>query len=501
MAGDPHEEYRRQAAAHFGLGRTERPAGGRGANQPPDLRPPRIFRNTDDAPTQAFQSAPPSGAAGPAPQVNRFPAGTTYGGGAGSRRTQVPPAPRMPAPPSPPVSHRPPPPATEPDTDSIPIVPQGYSAAFALQPYHVLRVACGLAVIASIVASSMFGWFVIAVACAAGECYTRTHRVRWPADVQDVLHRARMAPEPTDDPRTTPATEIIPFRPLTIPDIFLGAFRVVARNWPTLIGIPAVILIGFVVFLGVALYLLVTVFSDVFAPLFGGLFTASMESGSLAVLTVVVMVCYFLFTAALALPADALLISTSVIATDMAVRGGRVRLAEVFRASRMRMFAVCRLTLVFYGISFMPDIVLTFALFTLGISALLPVMVICFIGMFIVGILFSLSPIVLVVENRGVADSLRRSMQLAKPAFGRLLAIHALWAVGATALLMMSWVPVFIFGDLAVLLAVPYLIGLPVMVSYFRTVQMLIYTDLRIRQESYERELLADWTRNTQLAA
>jgi hypothetical protein len=315
------------------------------------------------------------------------------------------------------------------------------------------------------------------------------------------LHRARMAPEPTDDPRTTPATEIIPFRPLTIPDIFLGAFRVVARNWPTLIGIPAVILIGFVVFLGVVFYLLVTVFSDLFASLFGGLFTASMESGSLAMLTVVVMVCYFLFTAALALPADALLISTSVIATDMAVRGGRVRLGEVFRASRMRMFAVCRLTLVFYGISFVPDLVFMFALFTLGISALLPVVVICSIGMFIVGILFSLSPIVLVVENRGAADSLRRSMQLAKPAFGRLIAIHALWAVGAMALLMMSWVPVFILGDLAVLLAVPYLIGLPFMISYFRTVQMLIYTDLRIRQESYERELLADWTRNTQLAA
>jgi len=208
---------------------------------------------------------------------------------------------------------------------------------------------------------------------------------------------------------------------------------------------------------------------------------------------------YFVLTFAVALPGDAMLISTSVFATDKAVRGERVRLGDIFQAARTRMFAVTRLTLVFYGISFAPTIVMMFALFALGLGpGFMALWVACCIGSFVMGILLSLAPIVLVVEKRGVADSLKRAVQLAKPAWARILGIHVLWVAAVVALLMCSWIPVLVLEDLALLVALPYLVALPFMISYARTVQMLIYTDLRIRQESYERELLADWSKNTQ---
>ncbi|WP_102144556.1 hypothetical protein [Mycobacterium hubeiense] len=370
-----------------------------------------------------------------------------------------------------------------------------------------MRVLAGLAVFAAIFSSAKFSWLLIAAVFAAAEWYTRTRRVSWPVDVQNLLAGMRLAEPTPAQPQTpgrpgadAPITAVIPFRPLTIPDIFGGAFKVVARNWPTLVGIPVIILLGFVVYVVVVSFVLFTIFSEALSPLLGGMFMTTLESGNLVLLTIVVMLVYMAVVTALALPADALLIATSVIATDKAVRGEPVRVGEVFGAARAHMFPACRLTLVFYGICFAPDIIIGMALFTVGITGMLLVGLACVVGTFIIGILLSLSPIVLIVEKRGVSASLKRSMQLAKPAWGRLLGIHLLWAVSATVLMTMSWLPILVFGPLAFFVPVLYVVALPFMISYFRSLQMLIYTDLRIRQEAYDRELLADWTRNTGLA-
>lgn len=370
-----------------------------------------------------------------------------------------------------------------------------------------MRVLAGLAVFAAIFSSAKFGWLLIAGGFAAAEWYTRTRHVSWPADVHNLLVGMRLvergpaqAQTPGHPGGAAPITAVIPFRPLTIPDIFGGAFKVVARNWPTLVGTPVMILVGFVLYVVAVTFVFSKIFSEALSPLLGSMFVTNLETGNLVALTIVVMLVYIAFVTALALPTDALLIATSVIATDKAVRGEPVRVGDVFGAARSRMFPACRLTLVFYGICFAPDIIIAMALFTVGISGMLLVGLACIVGTFIIGILLSLSPIVLIVEKCGVSASLKRSMQLAKPAWGRLLAIHLVWAVSATVLMTVSWLPILVLGPLAFLVPVLYIVALPFMISYFRTVQMLIYTDLRIRQEAYDRELLADWTRNTGLA-
>ena len=89
-------------------------------------------------------------------------------------------------------------------------------------------------------------------------------------------------------------------------------------------------------------------------------------------------------------------------------------------------------------------------------------------------------------------------MQLAKPAAGRLIGIHLLWATCVMPLLFMTMFVSMFAGALGLL---ALLVGFPVLIAVFRTLQMLIYTDLRIRAENYDRELIADWTVNTARSA
>jgi hypothetical protein len=102
---------------------------------------------------------------------------------------------------------------------------------------------------------------------------------------------------------------------------------------------------------------------------------------------------------------------------------------------------------------------------------------------------------VLVVEGRGVFDSLKRSMQLTKSAWGRLLGVHLTWAVCVTPLLIVPWFAYFALGIVGFILF--FAVAFAALIAYVRTMQVLIYTDLRMRQESYQAELIADWTRNT----
>jgi hypothetical protein len=86
-------------------------------------------------------------------------------------------------------------------------------------------------------------------------------------------------------------------------------------------------------------------------------------------------------------------------------------------------------------------------------------------------------------------------MQLTKSAWGRLLGVHLLWAVCVTPLLIVPWFSYLTLGIVGFIVFTA--VAFAALIAYVRTLQVLIYTDLRMRQESYETELLADWTRNT----
>lgn len=474
--GDPHREYRRQAAEHFDL---------------PELPP----------------APPPGSLDGPS---QRFAAGTTYGG---SGHAHAPPA-QPPAPaswgavPVQPAASAQLPPSYQPGPPAPPAYPGAIApdAGLNLQPSHALWILTGLSLIC--VYASGLGWLLVAAVCAAGAWHTQTKHISWPPDIQEVLVRARLtqptrgnahigsaaAPFNAPSPQSAPAVAFIPFRPLTVSELFGGAFRIMRSYWPTLVGIPVAILVVFLIVFMSAGYVAVEVMS--------GMMTSSMSAGMsldgmMATMTGMWIIGTLLLYV-IALPADALLIALTVISTHKAVRGEPVRLIEVFRLARGRMFAVCRLTLGYYALFVVVDLLYSAVVMLAlgeGVSALL-LGIPLFVGCFAIGILTSLAPIVLVVEGRGVADSLKRAMQLAKPAFSRLLLIHFMWAVCVLPILIVPAVIFsYILGFFGALLTLALSFG--VLIAFFRTLQMLIYTDLRMRQENYEQELIADWTRNT----
>lgn len=338
------------------------------------------------------------------------------------------------------------------------------------------------------------GWIVVVGVCAYFAWVARTRPILWPPDIEELLVQYRLA-RPSG--RLVGAAgeggipfrplAYIPFRPLTFGEIFGAASKIVTRNWTTLIGIP-LFLCGTTFIVGSTVIMIAMKFL-ISAPGF-----TSLDSW-----LVVAVVIFWLLIFVVAFPADALLIALGVTATSKAVRGESVCLAEVFAAARSRMFAVCRLTGAYYALFAIIDTVVYGVVFTayltIGPGALalgIPI----FIGTFILGIMISLAPIVLVVEGRGVMDSFRRAWQLAKLSWQRLFGIHLLWAVCITPLLLIpASIVTLALGFLGLMLFMSA--GFAVLIAYFRTLQMLIYTDLRIRQERYDVELSAAWSQNT----
>jgi hypothetical protein len=372
--------------------------------------------------------------------------------------------------------------------------------ALVLRPWHALWVAAGVFLLVAILSPSSLGWILLAVAAGLGGAYASMRHANRPSGVQ--------APTAVSGLPGMPRTPLVPLRAMTIPELFTGTARIMARNWPALLGIPVAILVGFCVFV----FLTATVIEQVIvktAMSFNG--GTLLNPDNLMAGFLIIWVVYTVVIAVIAFPADALLIALSVIATDRAVRGLPVRSAEVLRQARSRMFAVCRLTLVFYLITLSPEFMVWLIIANspsamvafAGPGGIMLMIIVFFPVFFGLGLLLSLAPIAVVVEGRGVGAALKRSVGLLKPAFWRILGIHLLWSICMSVVLAVFFLmlgkqmvadllgnPLLALGDLLLFAAV-----LGVMLGFFRVLQALIYTDVRIRQEGYDRELIQGWTR------
>ncbi|MDN4521274.1 hypothetical protein QYF68_26130 [Mycolicibacterium austroafricanum] len=346
-----------------------------------------------------------------------------------------------------------------------------------------------------------FGWVLLATGCGAAAYFTQARSVAWPPDLGDLLAQLRLteAAPPNTVPNVAP-TAVIPFRPLTFHEIFGGAFRVMTRNWPTLVGIPTAILATFFVVFSLVMWIVgavATASMSVSTSLFDSGDPATDLTRMFSGLMGLMIVLTLLFAIA-ALPADALLLGLSTIATGKAIRGEPVRVTSVLADAKGSMLAVCRLTLCYYGLFFVfggiaMTLVFVATLVSMPLGILL--MVAVFVASFGVGVLYSLAPIVLIVEKRGVIDAFKRSAQLAKPAAGRLLGIHLLWMVCVTAVLLIpGTLAGLVLGEVGA--ALLFAVAFGALIAYFRSLQMLIYTDLRIRQERFDIELASEWARN-----
>lgn len=360
-----------------------------------------------------------------------------------------------------------------------------------LQPPVALGALALLSLVAAIASDNHLGWFLTAACFAYGAWFVHRRRVEWPGDVQGLLAAMRLRPHPSTRPARDPDEDgerskdrylrsLIAPRPQTFPEMFKAATTVVARNWPALIGIPVLVCIGFVV----ALFLMLATVTAAPSEAVVGFMLSSISSPAAFLASVVVTI---LVIALIGLPADALLIGLSVSATDRAVRGEPVRLSALVSHTGRRLFAICRLTGLYYLLSFAPPLlfwVIVVATGFDGFAVAAVVMLPIYVALFAAGIMFSLAPVVMIIEERGAIDSFRRAAQLARPAFGRLLAIHALWMAGILGLS----VPAGILGMLG-MPPIFYLVLLGGLIAMFRALQMLIYIDLRMRQENYTPDL------------
>lgn len=353
---------------------------------------------------------------------------------------------------------------------------------------------------------SEFGWVFVVGAGAFTAWYLKVRAISWPPDVEEILVQAKLAqPDPhhranaPGTPPFAPRQPYIPFRALTVSEMFGGAFKIMTRNWPTLVGVPVAILSAWAALVAAIFGVMSGLVQQAVESSFASDDFTSASFTSLSNALMVIMAVTFLLSYVLALPADALLIALTVITTHKAVSGQPIRLAEIVAIARRRIFAVVRLTLAYYTILIVIDIICYMIIFAVMLAApalgyfLLAVL---FIASFGAGIMLSMAPMALVVEGIGLGAAFRRSLKLAKAGWCRIAAIHLMWAVCVAPLLFVPSLVVPLAGGM-IGMAVFYLLAFGVLIACTRTLQMLVYTDLRMRQEGYGRELQAEWTRNT----
>jgi len=350
---------------------------------------------------------------------------------------------------------------------------------FDLQPYHAMRVVAALWTALALLTWPSISCLLAAALYAVGQWYARTRRISWPADVEDYLAKRgwtrprRMSGELDRYPP-------IPFRPLTIPEMYSGAVRIVLRTWPTLLGVPAVIHTGFALGLATIAYLVRQFVGSpqTSAFLLGG-------DGALRPGTAVLALVVFLSCCAVLFPGDGLLISLGAQAADKAVRGEPIRFNEVFWQATENKLAVCRTIIAYYLIVAATLLIQVAAVFSGFYRALIPLLVVCGIVSAVIAVLLSMAPVVLVLEQLGIADAFRRSIELCRPALGRILLINVVWVAAVTPVLLLATV------DWPVLIIVS-----PVVCGVVRCVHMLAYADLRMRHDDYGQQLRIDWARN-----
>ncbi|WP_280182426.1 PQQ-binding-like beta-propeller repeat protein [Nocardia cyriacigeorgica] len=381
-------------------------------------------------------------------------------------------------------------PAEEPGAER----PAGSGLLFDVRPYHAARIGAGLSILAIAFDPPGILFIFVFLGCLAAEWWTRTTHRDWPPAMREILAEFRLADphariDPPDSagsvrPPAAQAPLVVPQRPLAFGDIVGISLTIMRRHWRliclfTLLVLSAFLIAGVIVFSAASRLLLSSPPSAGEDPVAGLIF-----------MTVALLAMFFGVFTFLGIPADAVINGVVVLAAEAAIRGEPVRFGPVFRRVRSRFLAMCRVMLAFYGIYFVSSWLLPLAVFIVGGFQTMVVVTIVLLPVgFVVGILLSLSPVVIAVEDTGALSALRRSVALVRPALVRLIGLHVLWLVMAAAGLASIACPL---GIVAVVVPGGQILLLPGMVlvlvvglPLFRTMQTVLYTDLRIRAGTF----------------
>ncbi len=311
---------------------------------------------------------------------------------------------------------------------------------------------------------------------------------------------------------------IIPLRPLSLGEIYDGAFTSLRRDPKTMLGLIAIVVAVFTFAFGIVGYLVApwirsTAFGREIDQFWGSLmndpaFTASsmglynFTAGSLTI---------NMFTSIGIVISTALCTGLVTVAISQAVLNKQLPATEVFERAKKRVWALL-------GVSLLPSAlaVVAAALFGLlgwlfitflptGLAALLAILLyfVYLIGMIIFAFRWLLAPAVLMLEERRVIDSLRRSWRLSKGSFWRILGISLLTTIIA------GFISGVISGVLDVIAQLLFPAGMDVSfgalfssllvqviantltVAFTVAVISLLYIDIRMRREALDVELQA----------
>lgn len=310
---------------------------------------------------------------------------------------------------------------------------------------------------------------------------------------------------------------IIPLRPLALGEIYDGAFGALRKDPKVMLGLVALVvaiitfatgILGFVLAKWIRQTDLGMTLDREFDYLFGsdfanaGLTGFGITSGTMTI---------DLLTSLGLLVATSLCTGLVVVAISQAVLNKKIGAAEVFDRSKKRIWGLLGVSLLpslIMGVIIFVAILLTGLLVSVTESAAsFLVLLVLIPGVVILSLLFMirwlLAPAILILEERKVIASLKRSWQLTKGSFWRLFGIYLLTSIIA------SLIAGLIAGVLGIASGLLFPQGYDVnfgalvstllvqVVSYTLTIAFtvavisILYIDIRMRREALDVELTA----------
>ena len=298
---------------------------------------------------------------------------------------------------------------------------------------------------------------------------------------------------------------VIPLRPLSLGEIFDGAFNAVRRNVKVMLGLTLAV-VGVCVVVFTLLAAAVTPWLD---ARFGSLTTDLDDSSELTLGFTGAVLTTSLGTEIGMVLAGAVVTGILVVAISEVVLGARPSARDVWTRTRRRVWALIGVSLL-SGLIALVVVGVPVTVLVLGIwqeSAVTIVVGVLLLLLSIpavvwVSVSLSFAPAVVVLEESRVLPALRRSWRLVRSSFWRVLGITLLAVIIVAVVQQIIGVPIGVIAGIVgatsgndvvviVLSTLSSILGYTIGIAFSATVTSLLYIDVRMRREGLDVQLAA----------